>query len=290
MNILSSRCSTPPPMLTQPYVTSRPPMYRLPPSLSTRKAPQRQARRRRAKVAPEKGFWASLFGDDRSEDYGSDRYAAVYDRSLESGSTVVTVRVSEQQVDRISAILEKHNPIDLDERASQYGVAQTAGSAGTMAPSAGARGNAATATDSGAIQLAEEQLSVGKRAVSGGTTRIRRYVVETPVQEQVNLRTEKVTLERRPVSDGRPVGNADFTDKTVEMTEMSEQAVVAKTARVTEEVRLRKDASERVETVTDTVRRDEVKVEQTPGETAVNRGPGSSSVKPGSPSDRTSKI
>ena len=92
-------------------------------------------------------------------------------------------------------------------------------------------------------------MSVGKRAVSGGTTRIRRYVVETPVQEQVTLHGEKVTMERRPVTDGRPVGDADFTDKTIEMTETSEEAVVSKTARVTEEVSLRKEASDRVETV-----------------------------------------
>jgi stress response protein YsnF len=49
------------------------------------------------------------------------------------------------------------------------------------------------------------------------------------------------------------------------MTETSEEAVVAKTARVREEVSLRKEASDRVETVKDTVRRDEVEIEQAPG-------------------------
>jgi stress response protein YsnF len=53
------------------------------------------------------------------------------------------------------------------------------------------------------IQLAEEALSVGKRAVNRGTTRIRRYVVETPVEEQVTLRTETVSVDRRPVQDSR---------------------------------------------------------------------------------------
>jgi hypothetical protein len=52
---------------------------------------------------------------------------------------------------------------------------------------------------------------VGKRAVRGGTTRVRRYVVETSVEELVSLRDEKVTLERRPVTDGRPAAAADFT-------------------------------------------------------------------------------
>src|ERR1700728_3552258 len=49
------------------------------------------------------------------------------------------------------------------------------------------------------------------------------------------------------------------------MTETSEEAVVSKTARVPEEVSLRKEASDRVETVRDTVRRDEVEIEQVPG-------------------------
>jgi stress response protein YsnF len=40
--------------------------------------------------------------------------------------------------------------------------------------------------------------------------------------------------------------------------------VVAKTARVKEEVLLRKDQTERVETVKDTVRREDIAVEQVP--------------------------
>lgn len=196
----------------------------------------------------DKGFWSSLF------DIGSDHDTTVYDRSVEAGATVVTVKVPEQHLDQVSAILERHDPLDLDERGAGYASAAETTTERT------------TAEDS-SIALAEERLSVGKRAVSGGTTRIRRYVVETPVEEQIALRSEKVTLERRPVSDGRPVGTADFTDRMVEMTETSEEAVVAKTARVTEEVRLRKDASDRVETVKDTVRRDEVEIEQVPAST-----------------------
>jgi uncharacterized protein (TIGR02271 family) len=125
-------------------------------------------------------------------------------------------------------------------------------------------GTTSAATSGDTIQLAEESLSVGKRAVNRGTTRIRRYVVETPVEEQVTLRTETVSVDRRPVQDNRPVTDAAFTEKVVEMRETSEEAVVAKTARVKEEVLLRKNASERVETVKDTVRREDIAVEQVP--------------------------
>ena len=72
-------------------------------------------------------------------------------------------------------------------------------------------------------------------------------------------------VERRPVTDARPVTNADFTDKVVEMTETDEEAVISKTARVREEVVVRKDATERTETVRDTVRREDVEITKEPG-------------------------
>ena len=56
------------------------------------------------------------------------------------------------------------------------------------------------------------------------------------------------------------------------MTETDEEAVVAKTARVTEEVVISKDVTERTERVSDTVRRTEVDVENTAGtDRALNR-------------------
>ncbi len=222
----------------------------------------------------EKGFWSSLFGGDAGDDH------AVYDRSMESGGNVVSVStVPEHDYEAVMAILERHNPVDLDERASSYGSATTTttttsavgGAATGMASTAasmatGTTANLRTGDQGGTIQLAEEQLAVGKRVINRGGTRIRRYVVETPVEENVTLHDEKVTLERRPVTDGRPVTGADFSEKTIEMTETAEQAIVAKTARVKEEISLRKEATERVETVRDTVRREDVEIEQIPGE------------------------
>ena len=84
-----------------------------------------------------------------------------------------------------------------------------------------------------------------------------------PVNEQVTLREEHVDVERRPVD--RAVGDADidaFQEGTFEVRERSEEAVVDKQARVTEEIRVRKDVDQRTETVQDTVRRTDVDVEQ----------------------------
>ena len=84
--------------------------------------------------------------------------------------------------------------------------------------------------------------------------------METPIEEQVTLHSESVSVQRRPVTDSRPATDANFSDKVVEVTETDEEPVVSKTARVKEEVVIHKDASERTETVRDTVRREEAEV------------------------------
>ena len=234
------------------------------------------------------GFWSSLFG-------GSSDDHAVYDDALQSGGNVVTVAtVPEHDFEAVMTILEKHNPVDIDERAATYaGTVPVAGASSvgttTTATTTGmtdvgmagsdlvgsdiratqpiaTTGSMTTAEQGGTIQLAEEQLAVGKRLINRGGTRVRRYVIETPVEESVTLHEEKVTLERHPVTDGRPVTDADFTDKTIELTETAEEAVVAKTARVVEEVSLGKTATDRTETIRDTIRKEEVEIEQLPGE------------------------
>jgi uncharacterized protein (TIGR02271 family) len=119
---------------------------------------------------------------------------------------------------------------------------------------------AASATGEEVIPLAEEQLEVGKRMVDRGTTRVRRYVVEKPVEQDVTLRGERVTIERRHPVEGTTAGGGAFEERTVEVRESEEVPVVGKTARVVEEVAIRKEATERTETIKDAVRREEVEV------------------------------
>jgi uncharacterized protein (TIGR02271 family) len=227
----------------------------------------------------EKSFWSWLFGREAESD------TSVYDHSLDSGSTIVTVKVAPEDSDVICAILEQHEPVDLDERA-----ARPAPGPNVTPPTLNASPTSAATTDGGTVQLAHESLSVGKRAVSGGTTRIRRYVVETPVEEQVTLQSEKVTLDRRPVTDGRPASAADFTDKMVEMTETSEEAVISKAAQVTEEISLQKEVTAREETVKDTVRRDDIEIEHVPGAEPANRRTTAAPPASRPPTEQTPKI
>jgi uncharacterized protein (TIGR02271 family) len=123
---------------------------------------------------------------------------------------------------------------------------------------------AGVSTGDEVIPIAEEELHVGKRQVGQGRVRIQSRVVERPVEEQVTLREERVDVERRPVSgttQAGTLGGDPFQERTIEMEEHSEEAVVSKEARVVEEVVVRKDVEQRTETVSDTVRRTEVDVE-----------------------------
>jgi uncharacterized protein (TIGR02271 family) len=114
-----------------------------------------------------------------------------------------------------------------------------------------------------AIPVVQEELKIGKREVQRGGVRVFSRVVETPVNESVNLREEHVSVERRPVD--QPISTTDataFKEQSIEMREKAEEAVVQKSARVVEEVVVGKEATQRKENITDSVRRTEVQVEQ----------------------------
>jgi stress response protein YsnF len=103
--------------------------------------------------------------------------------------------------------------------------------------------------------------------------RVRSYIVERPVEAQVRLHEERVEVARHPVD--RPVNLGDaslFKERVIEAQATSEEAVIGKEARVVEEVALRKEATDRTETVHDTVRKTEVEVERDPSATEDARG------------------
>jgi len=117
-----------------------------------------------------------------------------------------------------------------------------------------------------AIPVVQEELKIGKREVQRGGVRVFSRVVETPVNESVNLREEHVSVERRPVD--QPISTTDgtaFKEQSIEMREKAEEAIVQKSARVVEEVVVGKEATQRQENITDSVRHTEVQVEQLGG-------------------------
>jgi len=207
----------------------------------------------------------------------------MYAEGVRRGGSLVIARLDDDNVDRGLEIMSAHRPVDIDERGSSWrseGWTRYDESAGPYTgtgltdAATGMRGANETARtgDETVIPIAEEQLSVGKREVERGAVRVRSYVVETPVEESVRLREENVNVERRRVDRPADATADAFRERTIDVTETAEEAVVSKTARVTEEVVVSKDVTERTEQVSDTVRRTEVDVENSAGtDRAVDR-------------------
>jgi uncharacterized protein (TIGR02271 family) len=87
-------------------------------------------------------------------------------------------------------------------------------------------------------------------------------VVERPVEQQVTLHDERVEIERRRPADQRAADAGAFEERVVEVHESTEEPVVNKTAAVAEEVVVRREATERRETVRDTVRKEDVEIDR----------------------------
>ncbi len=192
---------------------------------------------------------------------GTDAESATYNEALRRGGALLLARVDDLQLRTAVESLEANGAVDLEQREQDW---QASGWTGGRAAAAPAARPGVSATDQAedAIRVVEERLVIGKRDVSRGTVRVRVHMVETPVEVPVTLRDETLTVERHPVN--RPVTTADtaaFQSKTIEAVKVNEEPVVTKEVFVTEEIGLRKEAVERVETVRDTVRRTEVDIE-----------------------------
>jgi uncharacterized protein (TIGR02271 family) len=213
--------------------------------------------------------------------------AHAFAEGVRRGHSLIAVRCDDDDVAEVIRILDGDDALDLDQHQSTWrsegwtggmgmGAAGASTSGASMSKSGmGASGTGSTSTSRSTtgrdqvIPVAEEELHVGKREVSGGRVRIHSHVVERPVQEQVSLREENVHVERRPVEGTTRTGTAGreglFQERTIEMDEKREEAVVSKEARVKEELVVKKDVNQRTETISDTVRSTEVTVEDERG-------------------------
>jgi uncharacterized protein (TIGR02271 family) len=213
------------------------------------------------RISDDKGLWESI-----KDFFVGDEDRPAYTEGLRRGGCLLTARVVDERSDEAIAVLETTNAVDLDQRTEQW---RAEGWSDRMAPESDASApRVGTTEDERSIPVAEERLRVGKREVDRGGVRVRSYIVEEPVREDVSLREERVEIERRPAQGAQATGDV-FRDQTIEVSERGEEAVVAKDAVVTGEVVVRKTAEQRTETVEDTVRRTEVDVDDTRG---TNRG------------------
>ena len=212
-----------------------------------------------SKVRDSGSWWDWLFGESEER--------ATYLESSRAGAVLSVTTVSEGAANRARILLG-----DVADDVQVTDDVQLAGDEmeRTKPATGGAVRQATRPTAPGraeaeekVVPVVEERLKVGKRPVVGGGVRVYARVLEQPVEEQIRLRQERIRVERRPVD--RPATAADvrgFREGVVEMTETSEEAVVEKEARVVEEIAVGKDVKERTETVRDTVRHTDVRVDE----------------------------
>ena len=186
------------------------------------------------------GFWSWLFGDKNDDAAAWNTDVDQYSEGLARGGAVLTVDVDDARAERVQELLEAHGAH-----------LETAGDREQLPPD-----------HEQVMPVVEEQLRVGKRAVSGGGVRVYTRVTERPVEEEVRLREERINVDRRPVDRAVPAGTEAFRERSFEVDEIQEEPVVAKEARIVEEVVVTKDVQDRTATVRDTVRRTDVDVDR----------------------------
>jgi stress response protein YsnF len=113
----------------------------------------------------------------------------------------------------------------------------------------------------------QEEIRTGTRQVPRGKVLVHTRVIEEPVEQDVTIRQREVDVERRAVSrpatpeEREMLGKAG--EETYEFTEMTEEPIISKEARVVGEVEVDEEITEHPERVRGTVRRREVEVERT---------------------------
>lgn len=214
-------------------------------------------------------LWQRLFGDTVDADQSS-----VYEDAISAGGVVVTLRADEEQLPRALTILDAHDSIDTPPRNS-LGLNNGADKTATATPHLNTAKTDTThaeplrtslsgdESEEDVLRLAEERLEVGKRLVSEGSTRVRRYTVTDQVSQDISLQEQHADIFRRSADKPVTGNDVDWSEKTVEVAETHEQPVINKTTQVKEEVVVRKDVNDRVETINDSVRRQEVDIDHT---------------------------
>jgi uncharacterized protein (TIGR02271 family) len=119
-------------------------------------------------------------------------------------------------------------------------------------------------TTDDAMTRSEEELRVGTAERESGRVRLRKYVVEDEVTQTVPVRREEVRVEREPITDANVDAATDgpaISEEEHEVVLHEEEPVAEKRAVPKERVRLDKEVQTDERQVSDTVRREEIDVD-----------------------------
>jgi len=176
----------------------------------------------------------------------------VYLEGVRKGGTIITASVADSAVGRATEILSNFNIVNIAKRAEEF---RKVDSKYELKDSA---------KHDDVIDVIEEELQVGKEQVERGRLRIYNVVTEREVSQNVSLRDETIRVNRRPINREVAITPDLFKARSFEMVEIDEIAKVSKTARVVEEVYLGKEVVDKIETIKETLRRQDVEIEEIP--------------------------
>ena len=123
-------------------------------------------------------------------------------------------------------------------------------------------------TTDDAMTRSEEELRVGTAERESGRVRLKKYVVEDEVTQTVPVRREEVRLEREPITDanvGAATDGPAISEEEHEVVLHEEEPVVEKRAVPKERVRLDKEAHTDERQVSDTLRKEQIEVDDARG-------------------------
>jgi uncharacterized protein (TIGR02271 family) len=201
---------------------------------------------------------------DQLRDLGlSDDEADFYNSEFMAGRTVVTVKAAGREQEAYS-ILNRYGAYDASSRTGQTSYAQT-GQAAYATDQAGYTTDRTDYTTEGGqkVRLREEELRANKERVQAGEVGIHKDVVTEEKGFDVPVQREEVYVERHPVSGDVPADTPiGEQDETYRVPVSEERVNVEKKPVVKEELEVGKRPVQETERVSDTVRREEARIDR----------------------------
>ena len=174
----------------------------------------------------------------------------IYLEGVRQGGTLLTAQVPVESEGRAAEIIGANTPVNIREHSITLKQRNPEMKAELID----------SARDPNVLEVVEEVVELGKERVESGRMRIYNVVSEAKVSKSIPLVDETVTVQRRTVQ--RDALEDAFKERVFELSEFDERAIVSKRAQVVEEVNLAKQAESRDHTVTETVRRSDVRAER----------------------------
>lgn len=177
--------------------------------------------------------------------------ASFYNDEFLAGRTVVTVNTNDRQQEAYD-LLMRNGAYDANSRMGR--TANTTDQTDqTNYDTTGAQ----------KIQLREEQLTATKQQVQAGEVGIHKDVVSEEKTMNVPVNREEVYIERTPVTDATPSNTPIGQDEHIRVPVSEEQVNVSKQPVVKEEINIGKRVVQENQQVSDTVQREEARIDNT---------------------------